>query len=257
MFFKSIKDFFHNPVITIPSIFISLAMAIMTSILFNQDYINKLASSTDLTNYTELPAEAAKFLSYLLLLIIFYFLISPFIKAMTNFMICNVADGSKANLFKSLRISPKFYVRLICTMVFRLLIYILLTILFTLASIPSLISIYNNPNIMPPAFLILLIVFGLLCIAAAIILSPIEAIIVHDDIGFIEAIGKGIKFGFKQFHKLLGVGIVVSVVIIAINYLTSIIIPDVTAVSTFLTTIVNTFFVMYIINLYRHKKNPL
>lgn len=253
MFAKSIKDFFHNPIVTLPSIFISLIMSMMTSVLLNKDYLNTLESSNDIINYNQLPTQIAKFLSYLLLMLIFYFFISPLIKATTNFMICRITNGGKATLLESISLSPKYYIRLLCIMIFKLLVFIVITIVFILASIPSLISIYNNPEHMPILFLILIILLGLCYVVAVIALSPMEAILVHDDINFTEAIGKGLKFGFKNFLRLLGTGAIIFIVIIVINYITSIFIPDITAVSTFLTTIVDTFFTVYIVNLYEKK----
>lgn len=250
MFLKSFKDFFKNPIITLPNILISSIMAIFSSVFLSSSNLNNLALETKLTGYEDMPTEMAKFMSYVLLMIIFYFFINPFVVSLVNIMAKKITANSKPNFIESLKESPKYYWQLFGIMVLKILIFIGVCIVFMILAIPYITAIQSNPNNLPVGFSILLFLFITVSIILNIILLPIETILVYDNSTIGAAFSKGFKFGCKNFLKLTGVSLFIGLIALIINYLIQLLSPNLSIISTIIISYMSVLLTMYIMNLY-------
>lgn len=253
MFRKSIINFFKNPLLALPNIILGLIAAIITQLVSKNSYFNKLALQSNSTSYADFTPEMAKSLSYILLIIIFLFFISPFITSWINIMCKNVVNDEKPAVFESLKKSPQFYWRIMGVFAIKFLIFTGISIIFFIAMLPSIISMAAHPETLSTTFVILVIVLIIAIITLIVALMPIETLLIYDNLKIGDALSKGLKFGFKHFFKILGVEILIA----AITYITSKLLINFEIVETLLTSYLNLFITVYIMNLFRNtKKEP-
>lgn len=252
MFNKSLKDFFKNPIITLPTLIVSLVVSLYSNIFLHSGYFDQIVSKEKPGNYEELSTGTAKFISFVLLMIIFYLLVNPLITSLTNVMIKKLIKGDKIDLSISLKQSLKFYWKLFGIIVLKILIFIGIMIVFFICSIPLLSSVLKNPSVFPVGFSLLTLFFVIACAIMAIIFMPVDTLLVYDDLSIGEAMSKGIKFGLKKFINITGVLIIIGIVL-AIGYE----FPHLQIVFSLISSYLGVFLTVYIMNLYdnNYKEN--
>jgi hypothetical protein len=251
MFKKSVKEFFKNPIITVPNIIALSLMAIFSGVFLKTDYLNKLSAEGTITNYEDMPTEMAKLISYLLLIIIFYFFINPLVLATISLMTKNVTSGEKPKLLNSLKEAIKYYWRLLGVSIFKILIFMALSFVFIIAMVPFLMNMKSYADTLPISVNIILFLYFIVIIVLAIIMMPIEIILVYDKLTIGGAISKGFKFGYRKLFKLLFVSLTLAVLIIISNYIFINLPPSLSIISTLFFAYISTFINVYITNLYK------
>lgn len=256
MFAKSIKDFFRNPVITLPAVIIALISGFFTGILNNNNYLKQMSLEGKITKLEDISTEMAKFISLVLLLLIVYFFISPIITAITNIMIKNVVNEEKPHLNLSIKSFPVYYWRLFGIMILKLLIFVGLFVVFFISLLPFLINAGSNPNNFPAGLFLIFVIIIFAAVFLVITLIPVEILLIYDNIGIGESLSKGFKFGLKNFFKILGscilIGIIASVFTLIFRNSGAF-----SIISSLITAYLGLFINVYIMNLYRNTKRKL
>jgi hypothetical protein len=256
MFKKSVKEFFKNPIITIPNIITLSLISIFSEIFMKADYLNKLTPGGTITNYEDISVEMAKLISYLLLILMFYFFISPLVLASISLMTKKVTSETKPKFLDCVREALKYYCRLLGVSIFKILIFLCLGIAFMLALVPFLVNIKSYTAALPIGANILLLLYVISIVIFGVILMPIEVILVYDNLTIGGAISKGFKFGYRKLLKLLLVSILVFALIIISDYIFINLPPSLSIISTLFVAYITTFLNVYITNLYIFSIKP-
>lgn len=221
MFSKSLKDFFKNPIITIPNIIYVGITQLLIFLLFGNISDNLLYNNVEF----DPQAAATVALSFLLFLIISLF-VTPFIFSWSAFMAKRTVDGEKPSIIESLKESLKYYWRVLgVTVLIGLIIFAVYFLMVIILAITVGVSFLASPQQLSSSTGLLLIVLAIVFILGfvflAIALSPIHAVLVYDNLSVGDAFSKGFKLGTKKFFPILGFSLLIALstglILLALN----------------------------------------
>lgn len=253
MFLKSIKDFFKNPIVTIPDILFYLLIGGLSFYNLDPAALDRLEQAGTTGDIESISAEVATFFSMLLLILILSLFINSLVKSWSNLMIKDVVLTHEPHFRKNLRNSFKYYWRMFSISVFIGLFFIILLVIFAIASTPLIISAVNGSSPSITAAAILIIVFILLSIFIGISFMPVSVALVFEDLSITKSISKGFRFGVNNFFPILGSCIPVVIIVL----LLSIILYDYPHAVNVVYAYLGMFITVYIMNLYNHKNPPV
>lgn len=259
MFAKSIKDFFKNPIITIPTVLFTIATQMLLYFTMGNMPFDESLVANEFTDPNIAIQYLGKFVLFGLILMLFYLLISPIILSWTNIMCRDVVNGEKPSFTGTFKQCFKFYFRMLGIIVLTFLIlmgvYIIFILLIAIPLVPLAMSQNSSSNILAVVLIVILVfIFLLVMIFLSICIMPIQPLLVYDDLGVIESILKGFKFGIKKFFPILGVFLILAVIGSAITIPASSVSPAATYIATAITTFFGIFNVIFIMNLYKNYK---
>lgn len=255
MFSKSLRDFFKNPIIALPNMLFSVAFQILFLVLFRNVDMDILY-----TNPLEAAKTASTILLSILLLGLIYAFLSPIIFSWSNLMAKKVVNEEDVNIMDALKNSFKYYWRIFAASILVGVIVFGIYMFFVFAIIiiagPSFLS--SPENISPASallILLLLIIFLLSVTFIAISLSPVQSVLVYDDIDIGDALKKGFMFGVKKFFPILGVTLLLGAITTVVVLLSSSIFGDASIIGQILSSIIGGYFsifiTLYIMNKYK------
>jgi hypothetical protein len=260
MFSKSIRDFFKNPIITVPTVVFAMLTQIPIYFLTASLPPDESMLTNELSDPTAALQFFGKFMLIGFLIFVLYLFLSPIIVSWTSVMSRDVVNEIKPNLGSGLKESFRYYWRVLGTLVLSFLIlmgaYIVFAILIAIPLVPLAMSQSESSGIWAiVAVIILAFIFVLVMIFLAICLMPIQPLLVYDNLGVTESIGRGFKFGMKKFFPILGVlllNVVISMILaIAAEFISPVVVYIVTAITSYL----GVFIIVFVLNLYKNYKS--
>lgn len=248
MFLKSIRDFFKNPIITLPNIFFSVTFQILVIVLFGNIDMDLLYSNPLDAALAE--KAAALLLSALLIWLIYAFL-SPIIFSCSNLLAKKVANNEDINLLDVLKHSFKYYWRifganiLIGVIIFGVYMFFVFVIFLTAGT-----SILSSPESISPAIALIILPISLIFLISILFiiisLSPVQSVLVYDDIDIGDALKKGFMFGIKKFFPILGVILLLLTTTIGVTVILSSIFGDKALIGQLLSSIIGGYFTIFL-----------
>jgi hypothetical protein len=259
MFRKSIKDFFKNPIITIPTVLFSIITQLLLYFTFGKMTFDESMITSEIVDQKIAIEYLGKFMLFGLILVLFYLFISPIIISWTNIMCRDIVNGEKINITDSLKQAFKFYFRMLGTMVLTFLIlmgvYILFFILIAIPLIPMTMSQTTASSVIAVVLIVVLVfVFLIVIVFLSICITPIQPLLIYDNLSVIDSISKGFKFGIKKFLHLLGVFLLILVIGLVITIPVSLILPVGSYIATAITSYISIFSAVFTMNLYKDYK---
>ena len=251
MFLKSIKDFFKNPVITVPNILFSIIILLLDELLLPRDVINKIASGE--TNLT--MNNALKIYIFSIVIILITVFITPFLTSWVNIMCKKLVNHGSTDFSKSFKETFGYYFRMLGAIVIKALIVIGFIIAAGVLLVPVIIIYVSGGTGRSIGLLVILLV--LLCIAFIFFITsliPVESLLVYDDLSVGKSISKGFKFGIKKFFPFLGTVILISIINSSIVYLVGDKTFIATGISTIITSYLGVFLTVFTVNIYKSEK---
>jgi hypothetical protein len=259
MFAKSLKTFFKNPLITLPNILFLLLYKIFLDWYLDVSGLTSADFGDDIANAADMQ-KAATFIAVFLLVLVLAVFVTALITSWTNTMCKYAVDGQPVNIFKALKEALKYYWRLLGVIVLIAAIFIGISIVLVIACIPLLFSLRDSIN---AASIIAIVAFSFIFFLGIIFLSicftPVQILLVYDNLGIGESFSKGFKFGIKKFFPILGVVLLVILASLIINLpLEFGLHASENTVLSYITSAVSTYFsiftVVYIMNSYKNSK---
>lgn len=260
MFSKSIKDFFKNPIIALPTVFFALLTQIPLYYLTESLPTDESIIANELSDPTVAMQFLGKFMLFGFLIFVIYLFFSPIITSWTSVMCRDAVNGTKSSFGGGFKESFRYYWRVLGTMVLSFFIlagaYIVFAVIIAIPLIPLAMSESENTGILALVLVIILaFIFVLAMIFLAICIMPIQPLLVYDDLGVTQAIGKGFKFGIKKFFPLLGVFLLTMVIGMVLAIIAELISPVAVFVVTAITAYLGVFLIVYILNAYKGYKS--
>ena len=252
MFLKSIKDFFKNPVITVPNIIFSIIILLLDEFFLPRDVINKIASGE--TNLT--MNNALKIYIFSIVIILLTVFITPLLTSWVNLMCKKLADNGSTNFSASFKEAFKYYFRMLGAIVIKALIVIGFIIAAGILLVPFFVFYISGSTGRVTGLIVILLI--LLCIAFIFFITsliPVESILVYDNLTVGASISKGFKFGIKKFFPFLGTVILISIINSLIVYLIGDKTIILTGISTIITSYLGVFLTVFTVNLYKKEKD--
>ena len=252
MFLKSIKDFFKNPVITVPNIIFSIIILLLDEFFLPRDVINKIASGE--TNLT--MNNALKIYIFSIVIILLTVFITPLLTSWVNLMCKKLADNGSTNFSASFKEAFKYYFRMLGAIVIKALIVIGFIIAAGILLVPFFVFYISGSTGRVTGLIVILLI--LLCIAFIFFITsliPVESILVYDNLTVGTSISKGFKFGIKKFFPFLGTVILISIINSLIVYLIGDKTIILTGISTIITSYLGVFLTVFTVNLYKKEKD--
>lgn len=252
MFLKSIKDFFKNPVITVPNIIFSIIILLLDEFFLPRDVINKIASGE--TNLT--MNNALKIYIFSIVIILLTVFITPLLTSWVNLMCKKLADNGSTNFSASFKEAFKYYFRMLGAIVIKALIVIGFIIAAGVLLVPFFVFYISGSTGRVTGLIVILLI--LLCIAFIFFITsliPVESILVYDNLTVGASISKGFKFGIKKFFPFLGTVILISIINSLIVYLIGDKTIILTGISTIITSYLGVFLTVFTVNLYKKEKD--
>ena len=250
MFSKSVNLFFKNPIIGLPSLLLALITSLFARFIIGTNYLKNFDSNS-ISGLNTIPAGLARAVSFFLLYAIIVMLIEPLIQAITILLAKNALDRSEESFQNIVRYSLKYYWRLLGVLVFKLFLLVGIFIGTIIIIMPSLTKFSVSPHSFPYGSLLLIFLMALLIIVFSILMLPIEPILVYEDLSLGDSISKGIQFGFKRLPALIGVTLLVGIGTTILNYVLSLIIGDVSEISSSITSYFSVCVTIYILCSYK------
>lgn len=260
MFTKSIRDFFKNPIIAIPTVVFSIVSQVLLNITLGTMPSNESILTNEFADPTIALQYLGKFMLFGLILMLLYLFISPIIFSWTNVMCREVVNGERPNFSDGLKQAFRFYWRMLGVIVLTFLIimgvYIVFIILIAIPLLPLAMAQSTSSSILAVVIaVILFFVFLISMVFLTICLSPVQILLVYDDLSVIESISRGFKFGLKKFFPILGVFVLMMAVGLVITLPASLISPVVSYIASAITSYLGLFTIIFIMNLYKEYKN--
>lgn len=244
MFSKSIRDFFKNPIITLPNILFSVIIQILFIVLFGKLDVDILYS-----NQLEATQAATILLSALLLWLIYAFL-SPIIFSWSNLIAKKIANDEDVNLIEVLKHSFKYYWRifganiLIGVIIFGVYMFFAFVILIAAGT-----SFISSPESINPAVALIILpitlIFLISILFIVISLLPVQSVLVYDDIDIGDALKRGFMFGVKKFFPILGVILLQLTITLGVTIILSSIFGDKAIIGQLLSSIIGGYFTIF------------
>lgn len=253
MFLKSIKDFFKNPIVTIPGILFYLLIGGLSFYNLDPATLERLEQAGATGDIESISAEAAAFLSMLLLIFILSLFINPLVQSWSNLMVKDVVLTHEPHFRDNFRNSFRYYWRMFSISIIIGLFFIILFVAFAIACTPLIILAVNGNSSNITIAAILIIIFILLSIFMGISLMPVSTALVFEDLSITGSLSKGFKFGVKNFFPILGSCIPVVIIVLILSIILYNYPHAVNVVNAYL----GLFLTVYIMNLYNHKNPPL
>jgi uncharacterized membrane protein YesL len=250
MYIKTVKDFFKNIAITIPNILFFLLTSVIAYFTLDPEAIQRLEQAEENVNLSTLAPDAARFISSMFFLLILGLFLTPFISSWSNLMCKDVVNDRGSNIIKNLRLSSKYYWRMFGTTVLKGAIFIGIAILFAFAMTPLAVSSAGGNTGSVTAIAIISIIFFIGFIFFIIALTPVEPLLVYDNLSIGQSFSKGFRFGLRKFFPILGAFIPIGIIVLV----TYILLIDYPFVYTFLNSFFSMFVPLYVMNMYRRNK---
>jgi hypothetical protein len=250
MFSKSVNLFFKNPIIGLPSVLLATVTSLFARFMFGTTYLKNFDSNS-ITGIDKIPVELARTVSLFLLYLILTILLQPMIQAFTILLSKNALDRNNASFSDTFKLSFRYYWRLLGVLVFKLFLLIAICIGAIFAVMPSMTKFVSNPQSFPVGLVLMFFCLVLLIILFSILLLPIEPILIYEDLSLGDSISKGFKFGFKKLPSLIGVSFLVGICAAIINYIISLVIGDITEISSIITSYFSVIITIYILCIYK------
>jgi hypothetical protein len=252
MFSKSIKDFFKNPIITVPVILFYLLTGGLSFYSLDPEVLNQLEQAGTTGDMQSIGPEIASFLSAILLIFIVSIFLKPLADSWSNLMTKNVVLKQEPHFRENLKNSFKYYWRMFCFSVLMGLFFIVLLVIFAIICVPLIISAVNGNTTSLTAAAILTIIFILFFIFMSICLMPIPIILIFENLSITKSISKGFSFGVKNFFPIFVSSIPVFIIVLIV----SMILFQYTHAVNIVYAYIGMFITVYIMNLYNHKNPP-
>lgn len=211
MFTKSLEDFFKKPLMIIPFIipilFISLCLYFLEINGFLQE-TNKYSITTGF--------EAVAGIIMLIMLIL-----TPYFQSWGYLNIKQTVVEGFFDFNKNAKNAFKYFLSIFAIDIFKTMVnfavFIVLVFIFAIFS-AVLTVMFNEGALIYKVFESLV---GILVISIIfyfnVVLAPVKAILVFDDVDITVAISKGFKYGNKKIKNLFGISIFVAVIIIILS----------------------------------------
>lgn len=256
MFSKSLKDFFTNPIITLPLIiFIGLNQLLGYLLLGN------VTQNITLEGFNFDLQFVTTILIFILVSLVISLFIYPMMYSWSATMAKDTVNGIGPSFFHGFRDSLQYYWRLLGINILVSFIIMVISAVFSFIIILNVgTSVLSSPEelnrslgtLAIPLSLVLTLVITFFTVA----LLPIRDVLIYDDLSIGKAFSNGYKLGTKKFFSIIGSIMFISLCIGSLFYVLTMF-TDVGLITRILSTVIIGYFsvfpTVYILNLYSNE----